>query len=151
MRASKTCFIGAAIALLLAASPVSAVDEDTSGAPDLTAVRAKIKAENFKEAAADLTGMVNNGVQHADVYSLLGFSLRKSGDLTTAATFYTKALETNPEHRGALEYQGEMFVQIGQIDRAKQNLQTLAHLCPQGCEEREDLEEALEAAEKKTN
>ena len=64
-------------------------------------------------------------------------------DLAASVRFYTKALEANPEHRGALEYQGEMFVQIGQIDRAKQNLQTLVHLCPQGCEERADLEEAI--------
>ena len=41
--------------------------------------------------------------QHADVYNLMG-SLRKTGDYKQAYTFYRKALEFDPEHKGALEY-----------------------------------------------
>ena len=59
--------------------------------------------------------MIDRGVQHADVYNLLGFSLRKSGDTKTAMTFYQKALEFDPDHKGALEYSGELYVQIGDI------------------------------------
>src|SRR5262245_31400278 len=77
-----------------------AVDtETTRDAPDLTAVRAKIKAKEWKAALADLNGMIDKGVQHADVYNLLGFSLRKSGDLKAAYTFYRKALEFDPNHK----------------------------------------------------
>ena len=131
----------------LAASPAGAVDSLVSkDVPDLTAVRAKIKAADYEGAIAGLNAMVDRGVQHADVYNLLGFSLRKSGDLKPAETFYAKALEFDPAHKGALEYQGELFVKIGQLDRARQNLKTLSLLCPQGCEEREDLEKAIAAA-----
>ncbi len=62
-----------------------------------------------------------------------------------AATFYAKALDFDPNHKGALEYQGELFVELGQIDKAKANLARLVRLCPQGCEEREDLEKAIAA------
>jgi tetratricopeptide (TPR) repeat protein len=77
------------------------------------------------------------------VYNLLGFSLRNLGDTKAAQTYYQKALDFNPEHKGALEYQGELFVKLGQFDKAQANLARLVKLCPQGCEEREDLEEAI--------
>lgn len=125
-----------------------AVDTNYSqDAPDLTSVRAKIKAKDFKAAVAELTPMLATH-QHADVYNLMGFSLRKLGDYKQAATFYQKALDFNPEHRGALEYQGEMFVELGQMDRALKNVALLRKLCPNGCEELEDLESAVAAAKK---
>jgi Flp pilus assembly protein TadD len=142
-----------ALALLMPAG-AHAVDTIVSkDAPDLTAIRAKIKAKDFKTAAADLYAIVDSGVQHADVYNLLGFSLRKSGDQKTAYTFYTKALEFDANHKGALEYQGELFVETGQLEKAKANLARLVTLCPSGCEEREDLEKAIAgaAATPKTN
>ena len=121
-----------------------AVDTPTTKeAPDLTAVRAKIKAKEFKAAIADLNGFIDKGVQHADVYNLLGFSLRKSGDLKTAYTFYKKALDFDPEHKGALEYLGELYVQTGELAKAREHVVLLKKLCPQGCEELEDLEKAL--------
>jgi len=121
-----------------------AVDTPTTKeAPDLTAVRAKIKAKEFKAAIADLNGFIDKGVQHADVYNLLGFSLRKSGYLKTAYTFYKKALDFDPEHKGALEYLGELYVQTGELAKAREHVVLLKKLCPQGCEELEDLEKAL--------
>jgi Flp pilus assembly protein TadD len=134
------------------ASPALAVDTVVSkDAPDLTAVRAKIKAKDFKSALADLNGMVDKGVQHADVYNLLGFSLRKSGDYTKALTFYKKALDFDAEHKGAHEYLGELYVETGQLPKAREHLAVLERLCPQGCEEREDLAKAIAAVAPKTN
>ena len=134
-------------------SSVKAVDTPTTReAPDLTAVRAKIKAKEFKAAIADLNVMIDKGVQHADVYNLLGFSLRKSGDLKTAYTFYKKALDFDPEHKGALEYLGELYVETGELAKAHQHVVLLQKLCPQGCEELEDLEKAIaQATPPKTN
>lgn len=137
--------------MMVAATGAYAVDNVVSkDAPDLVSVRAKIKAKDFKAAIAELTPMLETH-QHADVYNLLGFSLRKSGDLKQAATFYGKALDFDPQHKGALEYQGEMFVELGQLDKARANLVKLVSLCPNGCEEREDLEKAIASARPKTN
>lgn len=140
-----------ALALALACAGPSpsawAVDTSTTTtAPDLASIRAKIKAGDYEAAKAELLALVDRGVQHADVYNLLAFSLRNSGDPRKAATYYQKALEFDPDHRGALEYQGELFVQTGQLAEARANLARLRALCPQGCEERADLERALGAA-----
>ena len=109
-----------------------AVDNVTSrDAPDLTSVRAKIKAKDFKGALAELTPMLAT-YQHADVYNLMGYSLRKTGDYKQAYTFYRKALDFDPDHKGALEYLGELYVETGQIEKAKENIVRLQQLCPSG-------------------
>ncbi len=128
-----------------------AVDTVSSrDAPDLTSVRAKIKAKDFKGAIAELTPLLETH-QHADVYNLMGFSLRKTGDYQQAYTFYRKALEFDPDHKGALEYLGELYVETGQVDKAKEHVTLLKKLCPGGCEELADLEQALAGAAPKVN
>jgi tetratricopeptide (TPR) repeat protein len=144
------------IALLLGAAAMPptrayAVDNTTSGeTPDLTSVRTKIKAKDFKAALAELTPMLQTHL-HADVYNLVGFCLRKTGDYKQAYTFYRKALDYDPEHKGALEYLGELYVETGQIDKAREHVALLKKLCPNGCEELTDLEEAIAAVAPKAN
>jgi Flp pilus assembly protein TadD len=137
------------ITLACASTPCRAVDTVSStDAPDLTAVRAMIKAKDFKTAITELTKLTNT-VQHADVYNLLGFSLRKSGDAKQALTFYKKALDFDPAHKGAHEYLGELYVETGEMDKAKLMLASLEKICPAGCEERTDLAAAITAASAK--
>ena len=138
-------------ATLLSTTAALAVDNVTSkDAPDLTAVRAKLKARDFKGALADLRPMLQTH-QHADVYNLMGFSLRKTGDPKQAYTFYRKALDFDPQHKGALEYLGELYAETGQIEKARENAAQLRKLCPRGCEELADLEKAIADAPAKTN
>ena len=137
----------AALALIagLGLAPVHAVDNMSStDAPDLTSVRAKIKAKDYQGALAQLRELADD-VQHADVYNLLGFTLRKTGDFKTSLTYYTKALEMAPDHKAAREYLGELYVETGNMDKAKEQLAALVKLCPGGCEEREDLQKAINA------
>lgn len=140
------------IALTAATAAAYAVDTEVSrDAPDLAQVRASIKAKDFKGAVAELNGLIDRGVQHADVYSLMAFSLRKTGDYARALTFYRKALDFDADHKGAHEYLGELYVETGQASKAQEQLAILARLCPQGCEEREDLERAIASAQARTN
>jgi tetratricopeptide (TPR) repeat protein len=156
-RMSKTAAaLGLSLAVLLLSAaghlgPTLAVDNVTSSdAPDLSAVRAKIEAKDFKGAIAELKPMLETH-QHADVYNLMGFSLRKSGDLKQAYIYYGKALDFDPQHKSALEYLGELFVETGQIDKARENAAALRKLCPSGCEELADLEKAITEAASRTN
>ena len=120
-----------------------AVDNmETSGDVDLASVRAKIKAQDYKAALAELRDLAED-TQNADVYNLLGFTLRKTGDYATSLSYYTKALDLQPDHKAAREYLGELYVETGHMDKAKEQLAALTKLCPAGCEEREDLERAI--------
>ena len=62
--------------------------------------------------------------------------------MDVAATSYTAALKINPGHLGALEYQGEMYLELGQTDAAMANLKKLQGLCGD-CEEATDLAESI--------
>ena len=135
----------AGLALSPLTTPAYAVDNMTStDAPDLTSVRAKIKAKDYSAALSELRALAED-VQHADVYNLLGYTLRKTGDFKTSLTYYTKAIEMQPEHKAAREYLGELYVETGNMEKAKEQLAVLAKLCPAGCEEREDLQKAISA------
>ena len=125
--------------------PAYAVDNmESTDAPDLTSVRAKIKAKDYAGALAELRDIAED-TQQADVYNLLGYTLRKTGDFKTSLTYYTKALELQPDHKAAREYLGELYVETGNLDKANEQLAALQRLCPDGCEEREDLQKAIDA------
>jgi cytochrome c-type biogenesis protein CcmH/NrfG len=133
------------LAPVLTPAPAFAVDNMSStDAPDLTSVRAKIKAKDYAAALAELRDIAEDS-QQADVYNLLGFTLRKTGDFKTSLTYYTKALELQPDHKAAREYLGELYVETGDAAKAKEQLDALTRLCPAGCEEREDLQKAIDA------
>jgi len=138
-----------ALACMFATSAFAVDNVTTNNAPDLASVRAKLKSKDYQGALAELTPMLQT-YQHADVYNLMGFSLRKTGDRKQAYTFYRKALDFDPGHKGALEYLGELYVETGQIDKARENVAQLKQLCPGGCEELADLEQTI-AAVSKTN
>jgi len=147
----KKAVCGAIALACMLATNAFAVDNVTSkDAPELTSVRAKLKAKDYNGALAELTPMLTT-YQHADVYNLMGFSLRKTGDPKQAYTFYRKALDFDPQHKGALEYLGELYVETGQVDKARDNATLLKKLCPSGCEELADLEHAIATASPKTN
>lgn len=148
-RRADLLFVFASALLFLTLCPAASVDvHRDSGEPsaELAPVRALIKAKEFSKAIEALH-ILERANQTADLYNLLGFSWRNVGEYARSAENYRLALEFDPNHRSALEYQGELFIRLGQIDRAKENLRKLVSLCPQGCEEREDLEAALAAVQ----
>ena len=118
---------------------------DSASAGDYDQAKAAVDAGDFAAALTMLTAITAAEPQNADAWNLLGFSSRKTGDLEAAAIAYAKALTINPGHLGALEYQGEMFLQIGKPDEAKANLVALQGLCG-SCEQAADLQDAIAAA-----
>lgn len=81
-----------------------------------------------------------------DRQNLMGFTARKSGDYATAKKHYTAALELSPKHLGALEYQGELFIALGDLDGAAQNLEKIKSICWLYCKEKTMLKNALKKA-----
>ena len=79
--------------------------------------------------------------QNADILNYLGYTLRKTGDFEKAETYYLKGLELDAKHLGINEYLGELYVQTGRIELAKNRLEVLKG-CK--CEEYEELKELIE-------
>ena len=73
--------------------------------------------------------------------------MSSEGPAFPALGFYLKALKINPKHKGAHEYLGELYVETGQLAKAREMLADLEKLCGNtSCEEYEDLEKAINAA-----
>lgn len=102
-----------------------------------------IAAEKYQDAIAPLQSAEKLAKNDADVQNLLGFVYRKIGKLDVAGVHYKRALEINPKHKGALEYQGELFLMHGNKQAAKANLARLDKICWLGCDEYDDLKRAI--------
>jgi len=131
-----------ALMVLALAAPVAAVDTGTP-VPQLSEARADIDAEAWDSAIAKLKLIVDADNTNADAYNLLGYALRHTGANERAMQAYTRALTLDPQHTGALEYQGVLFVILGDLDKANANLDKIQAICGTSCEEYEDLAEAI--------
>ena len=131
-----------------AAGSVSSKQEKTSTSHSKEYYKAVklIKANNFNDAIILLETLVTANPNDADILNYLGFSFRKTGDLVNSSHYYEKALNINPKHLGALEYQGELFITLGKIEKAKANLARIDDICVTKCKELRELEKAISAA-----
>tara|TARA_Y100001935_G_scaffold242013_1_gene232043 strand:- start:271 stop:732 length:462 start_codon:yes stop_codon:yes gene_type:complete len=85
------------------------------------------------------------GEMKADVYNLLGFSYRKNDnpDLDKAFESYKIALEANPEHAGAHEYLGELYLKMGDKFMAEKMLAKLETIAGTSSDEYKKLKKAI--------
>jgi tetratricopeptide (TPR) repeat protein len=105
-----------------------------------------INQERYVEAFAALERTQEAVGPHADVLNYMGFTSRKLGRLDAALAYYSEALRLDPYHLGATEYLGELYIQMGEMDRARTQLARLDDLCAYGCAQREELARWIEDA-----
>lgn len=139
-----------AIAISAAFANVAPVSAMGTGGSDAAAINAETLARIqsakddielgwYADAIQTLQSVIEQDNQNADAYNLLGFASRKLGRLEDAAQYYTTSLELEPDHLGALEYQGELFLILDQLENANANLARLLELCGASCHEYLDL------------
>ena len=109
----------------------------------LESVNELLKAKEYNKALSELVVLDKEFTNNADINNLLGFASRNLGQFSQSARYYTKALQINPNHIGALEYQGELFVKTNKLKAAKKNLAKLKQLCGTNCDEYRDLKKAI--------
>jgi tetratricopeptide (TPR) repeat protein len=106
-----------------------------------------INQEHYVEAFAALERTQAAVGPHSDILNYMGFTSRKLGNFDAALGYYREALRLDPYHLGATEYLGELYIQMGQLDRARTQLARLDDLCAYGCAQREELARWIERAE----
>jgi len=106
-----------------------------------------VKSANYKKAIFLLKKVVADKPKDADAWNYLGFSNRKLKKFDKALSAYQKALAIDPDHRGANEYLGELYLQTDDLPKARQHLEKLDAICTFGCEEFDDLKAAITAYE----
>jgi Flp pilus assembly protein TadD len=104
-----------------------------------------IDDDKYSDAIPILQKLIKDKGAYADALNLLGYSYRKSGDATTALDYYNQALAMEPDHLGANEYLGELYLEMKQKDKAQERLAVLKKACG-SCEEAKELEEKIMAS-----
>ncbi len=173
MISSKRLLASAGVALLagLAApllaggavvAPVLAMGSDSggSGASDSAAksstgddyieAQRKVQASDYSGAIPILEGILKQEPGNADALNYLGYSHRKLGNATKALAYYLQALANEPEHLGANEYLGELYLEMGALPKAEERLAVLQKACS-GCTEEAELAEKIAAFKAKSS
>ena len=131
----------------LASAAMAAGSTSSSKPSKLDVAEKAVKAGNYNRAIELLQKVVAGDSQNADAWNYLGFSQRKLKKFDQALGAYRKALAIDPEHRGANEYLGELYLRTGNLAKAKDRLKKLDDVCTFGCEEFDDLKQAIKAYE----
>ena len=112
---------------------------------DFEPVMELIAEEKYQLAIDLLHDELDNDPDNPDIMSLLGFSYRKTQNYEDALTFYEWALKAEPDHRGANEYLGELYLETNQFDKAVEPLQILDNLCRTNCKEYTKLKQMIDS------
>ena len=133
----------------MAAGTSSTSRSRPSVSPEFKAGKKAVEKGEFQSALAHLKKANEKDPKNADIHNLLGYSYRKLGDTDRAFEHYRIALQIKPKHRGANEYLGELYLETDQLAKAEERLAVLDEACFWGCEEYDDLKEAIEKYKEK--
>jgi tetratricopeptide (TPR) repeat protein len=87
---------------------------------------------------------------HPDVAAFVGFAYRKLGRLDDARVWYERALAADPDHKLTLSFYGMMRAELGDINRARVDLERLKLICGDtSCDEYQALQGVITATERR--
>ena len=135
---------------VILADPSSSYNNDKSKPVNVYYKKGSIAAYNgkFLVAIKHLERAARISPNNPDVYNLLGYSHRKLDQLEQAFDNYWKALKLDPRHLGANEYIGELYLRTNNLKKAEEHLAVLDDVCLFGCDEYDDLKDAIEKYKK---
>ena len=94
------------------------------------------------QAALNLLDTLKNA-NTAEAWNYRGYATRKLGRTDEGIGYYQRSLALEPNYAKAREYLGEAWIVKGRPDLAKEQLQVIAGICGQHCEEYRDLQSAI--------
>jgi tetratricopeptide (TPR) repeat protein len=119
------------------------ISSDSTANSDYQEAQSAIARADYRSAADLLQKVLSRQPENPDVLNLMGFSERKLGESSTALQYYKKALNLQPNHIGANEYLGELYLELKQLPLAEQRLAVLQQACG-NCEEYTELKEKID-------
>ena len=119
------------------------INNDTNANAEYALAQTAITQQDYQSAVSHLNNVLVSQPNNPDVLNLMGFSKRKMGDQTAAMEYYENALSLRPNHVGANEYLGELYLEMKLPAKAQERLDILQQVCG-SCEEYGELKEKIE-------
>ena len=133
------------VGVALAAGSSSAPTTGSASADgEYKMAQASIAQADYQTAMTHLQNVLSTTPDNADALNLMGFSERKMGKLDESLEYYNKALALNPNHLGANEYLGELYLDMKDVKKAQERLDVLKNACGGTCAEYTELKEKIE-------
>ncbi len=123
-------------------------EEKPKGPTSTKAYRKAVKLinkEQYQEAISELLVLNAQQPGDPDVLNYLGYAHRQLDKNEIAMEYYTQALAVKPKHKGANEYLGELYLKMGELEKAEAQLAKLDDICTFGCSEYRELKAKIEA------
>ena len=113
--------------------------------PATEAIQAAIAKSDWTQARELARASVEKTPTNPDYHNLYAYSIRMGANPALDLVFkhYNEALRLDPKHLGAHEYLGEVYLTVGNLDKAKEHLRTLDRLCFFPCREYSMLKKAV--------
>lgn len=102
-----------------------------------------IDDEKYAAAIPLLEKSIKEKGEYADALNQLGYANRKLGNWAAGMEYYLKALKLEPNHLGANEYLGELYLEQKDLASAEGQLAKLKAACGD-CDEFDELEDSIE-------
>ena len=119
------------------------ITNDPSAEVEYAQAQTAIAQADYATAIDRLDKVLAAQPDNPDVLNLMGFSKRKMGDQSEALAYYNKALDLQPNHIGANEYLGELYLEMKMLPKAEERLAVLQQICG-SCEEYGELKDKIE-------
>jgi len=152
---SRLFFVFCLLATGFAVSPVLAAGGDSAGSagadqPGQAEFRQGwelIQQKQFAAAIVPLKKAIAAQPGNADYLTELAYASRKAGDRDASFAYYEAALKADPDHIGAMNYLGMLYIETDRPHKAAELLEKIDEECFFTCDEYTTLKAALESGD----
>jgi predicted Zn-dependent protease len=141
--AMRTVAVVAFVLGLMMSAPFSVRAAGPPTKIELSDVQELMQREAWNDAITKLWTYTESNPDDPDGFNLLGFCYRQDGQFDRAKKAYDRALRLDPDHRGAHEYLGELYLETDQFAKAEDTLGSLYRICGEDCPEYQALAKAI--------
>lgn len=120
-----------------------AYDEIAKAKKDVAAKKDKNVEKRFKKALERAERAIEIDSTYHEAWNLVGYAARHLKDYDHAVSAYTRCLRLKYDYAPAREYLGEAYVELGQLDKAREQLAVLERL--EAKTETEELKATIDA------
>ena len=99
--------------------------------------------QDYQDAIGHLLRVNSVAQGNPEILNDLGYATRMTGDYDTSLDYLQRAIARKPDLKIAYANLGLLYLAMHKPDEARQQLDALKQLCPNGCDEQDSLNQSI--------